>query len=1258
MSTVTFTSTMAGASADYMKYIHRASQQVTKTDKYKNTNTLDFALVPSDSNFVKLTRGAYIQLDSATFPMFFTGYITNNPDLQYLGTDGSRSPAWGYVYHASADEYILSLNPVGIVPTFFNVYMGTIITTLANRICPGLFDVSNVLQGPLVAQYVVDPTKTFFSVTQDLCQAASYVFYGNNHKLYFTPQDDTSLPATVLDGYDKHFTPTALSLAAVSAPIINDVTVVGQVEPQDYVQEYFIGTGLQSSFQLIDSVFGADSSILIDESFGSSSIDTSKWNVRDNAGQCLQILNGYLNCLGGSGDGSFDVNLQSICPLPMEGNLRFTHGEFDFLGGNGVVGSLWTGAVNSSFSGCLYGVAVNGSTLNPVCNGTGDASQVVPVSLTKRYCIRTVARFTRMHRTTQPYSYIDSAGVVQVVNGVSAGADTVTWQTYISEIDPITGLVTNRWTWVNSGPLTGANDTYAIYAPVVSNNMFMTVTGITISVPLNVSLALSSPAPFANTGFDTWVYEDAASAWTGKSSDGVYQESGLVVSGSALRLKKETAQYPYVAQYAEGAISVGKAYTVQLQALRSAGMTTGNLLVVLDGTGLTETGITIPVSSIPTTGFLSFSGLLTAPLPSIPNDLALKVYLSGCTSTGESVYVDELQVATAWALQLVGPNEIDAIDGLAPIATVVQPNSGSSTQSTYTGAPQYNSGQGQLVFFSDSITQTSNVPPVGQLVRVTYRSAGASVGRAANMSSVAAEAAVWGDSGIRSVVQMGYTPRPRTSVECELAAQAVVSENSYQHYQGTYTQRSEFLGTHQVRSQNRVIQPRGGSLIKFQNLSNMAPVIAEEIGQVTTVLDNVTPESFIHTISFGKPDNIQVFLNKVQNPIGSFQVNPDASAPSAVDTRAVGLVFAPDVTDATLVSWDDSSIFMDAGQDLVPTSPARNQHGSYFEVRYTNRGWGSDDGRNLVVRTNYSTLNAANGYGRLFSVPNTLRGQVVFVRQCSLWNFLNWSEDISQNQYSLSGATVANLRQVNPDGKLSTVSTVTFGSGGSVTIPSASLNSSLWSGSACWSFSVKGAVGQQLTASATGQAPVVFQLTGGWQRVSVPITAGSPCTLVLTSASAGAVALTRCSLEYGTTVETLYVKTKNAVGGVYSRYSAAIHVAFPPPTVPTQALPTIVQVTTDSVLVVPSVGDLIAEIDTTAGAVTVTLPPSSSYIGQSITCVLTTYGSANGVGYFDATVVAGVETTVGGAPVQDTYNGSSAWVLNSQWQGRQFTGVA
>ncbi len=1209
-----YTTTQSDAfGLNFMKYLWLEGSPLTKTDRKGETNLLDFALVAGDSSFVKLRRGAYIAIDTVTYGRWFTGNIINEPDLKYLGSKAGV-PVWGYKYQASADEYKLSLNPLGIVPTFFNIPMGQLITSLVNRIAPGVYDVTNVDDGPLVAQYTVDPTKSFFAVTKDLCDAASYVFYGNDQKLYFHAQDATAMPSIILDGHDANFTPSALSISVDNSPIINDVTVVGGIEPQNYVQEYFLGTGLDSSFQLIAPVFGADSSLLIDEVFGGSTIDTSKWIVYDKPTQFLKLSNGYLNSLGGSGDVSYDVSIQSVSSLPMEGHLRFTHGEWDFVGGigTGIIGSVWTQAPNSSFAGCLYGIVVNNTTLNPIANATGDGSQTATVSNTKRYVIRTIASFSKMNRTSQPYSYIDSTGVVTNVALGSSGDDTVTWQTTITEIDPSNGFVTNSWLWSNTCALTGTTDTYATYVPLISDNLHATVTGITVSTPLAASLETSATVPLLNTDFDLWSAGIYASGWTGESADGVSEEKVLVAEGSALSLVDSGTGTPYVAQYTNGALEAGQSYNVRVLLRKAAGLTSGSVKITVSGTGVTETGFTVPVSSISSSNFVGFTGVLIAPLPAAPTDLAVKVFLDSGT-LHQAVYVDELAITTPWELQLVGPNEIDAIGGESPIATIVQPNSGSNTSSTYTGAPQYNSGQGQLVFFKDSVTRTSNIPPVGQLVRLSYRSAGAAIGRVANLASVAAEAAAWADNGVRSVVKGGLSPRPRSSAECELAASSIVSENSFVHYKGTYTQRSQFLNS----------EPRGGSILQFSHLSSMADVTAEEINEVVTTLDNVSPESFIHTITFGKPDHIQQFLNAIQNPVGAFQANQNAASPSYIDVTAVGLNYAPDVTKPNVVSWDDNYIYADAGQSLP-------SDGLGFEVRYTDDSWGADDGRNLVIRTT----------NRLFTVPRSLRGQVFFIRQIKKGNLIAFSEDQTQAQYTLTGGAVTRPMALNFNGKLSQVASVGFSGSGSLTTPCPSTT-----GGACFSLDVKGAVGNSVVIS-IGSTSRTVAFTGIWQRVSVH--AASSGTLSLASTIPQAFQTSRWSLEQGTTVERSYSKSNAIPYGPLSRYSAAVHVAFPAPDIQVQPLPTIVSVSSSTTLVAPTDGtDLVVEIDTTAGPVVVTLPPTGSYVGQMITCVLVTLGSTGG----------GNDATVNADPA-DTYSGQATWTLDTQWTGLEFIPTA
>src|SRR5690349_21569697 len=116
----TFTTTQAGASPDYMKYVYNG---LTKDDRTNDPKLLDFGLVPWDASFVKLTRGAYITLTNSTYGTWYTGFITNDPELEYLGTK-SGVPVHGFVYEATSDEYLLNLKNIGIVPPFINTNQG------------------------------------------------------------------------------------------------------------------------------------------------------------------------------------------------------------------------------------------------------------------------------------------------------------------------------------------------------------------------------------------------------------------------------------------------------------------------------------------------------------------------------------------------------------------------------------------------------------------------------------------------------------------------------------------------------------------------------------------------------------------------------------------------------------------------------------------------------------------------------------------------------------------------------------------------------------------------------------------------------------------------------------------------------------------------------------------------------------------------------------------------------------------------------
>jgi hypothetical protein len=1105
---ITFTSTMQGASANYMKYLWESP---VKKDRYQDPILLDFALVNADASFAKLTRGSYIKITSTTYPIWYTGYVTNDPELSYLGTKGGV-PAWGYKYHATSDEYILNLKPIGLLPTFMNVNMGTILKKLVSRLAPGMFDVSGIQNGPLVAQYTVDPDQTFGDVVKDFSEAASFYFYALDHKLYFAPQDAKII---TLDGNNKHFTPARLDIKPASAPIINDATVLGDVEPQAYVNEYFVGTGLDAAFPLIASVFGADSSVLLDETFQGSALNGSQWNVFDLPANYLKVSNGYLNVLGGSGTG-YDVSVQSVNPIPLDGRVRLTHGEWDFLSGTGIFGGLWTSSPSAGIAGCLYGIRTRivtgrggtGLHMEVIVNGAPDAGSVpIPIDTSKRYVIRTLAEFPQTNRFSQSYSYIDSTGTRGTYGGAGSGA-VAKFDTIVTVIDPATGKTVGQFNLTTSTTLS-SSASYAIYVPAASIDMHATVTGITVSVPLNASLETTTQPDFSNLSFEDWNDPNTPTGWN-QGTQSVFKETTFVGTGVAsMKMQADGTGVSYVAQGANATIQASVGYNVSVRVQKTAPTTVGSLDIALTGTGVTTSTFTIPVSSMDTS-YATFSGRLTPVdgigVTTVPSDLALVVRFHGATPNVGAVYVDSIVITTDWQTQILGPNEIDASDGYAPIATITGGNIGSDTKSTLTGSAQYNPGQYQLVFFKDSVTRSSNIPPENLIMRLSYRSAGPAIGRSVNRSGILAESQKWLDDGVRSIVKKDLTPRPRNSSECEMAAAAIVAENSFVHYEGRYTQFSQYFTE----------EPISGSILKFTNLTNMAPVTAEEVNEVTTTIESEKPsEIFSHAIAFGKVDHLRRLLTSFDEPKGAYQ-RGQTSTVKAVDYKSIGVNFSDDVVKPSLVGWDDTNLYMDAGQALT---------GQAFEVRYTDDGWGAEDGKNLVTRTT----------NRTFAVPRNLRGRVFFIRQAKTTNLITYSEDLSQGIYT--GASAALSTKQNPDGDLSTIGTVVLGSG-------SSLNVSGGSGT-CFSFSINGPSGKRMSAT-FGGTTVNFVCTGFWQRVTVT---GSGSTGSVTAIDACTVDLTRFSIESGPTVETAYVKTNGTAYGPPSRYSAAVHVSFPVPAV-------------------------------------------------------------------------------------------------------------
>lgn len=1199
----TFTTSQVSASADYARYLWDSGQGLArKTNRYKDSDLLDFSLAKTDENFVRLNRGTYITIDSQKFPLWFTGYIINSPELVYLGKDpNTKLPTWGYTYQATADEYILSLKPIGVIPPFFNVTMGTIIKSLVNKLLPSTFDVSNIADGPLVAQYTVDPTKVFIDIVRDLSNSAGFVFYGNNKKLYFTQQDQL-VNGFTLDKLDPNFTPGNLTqFKASTVPLINDATVLGDIEPQNYVTEYFVGTGVDSIFNLSAGVFGSDNSVFIDETFGGSSI-SDIWTVFDVPSNFLQVSQGYLNSLGGSGTGAYDVYLISNSSIPMDGRIRFTHGEWDFVPttgscGSAIIAGCWTAAAPSAgFTGLLYGLKVDGTTIKPVVSGVLDATQSMTIDFTKRYVIRTLVEFTKTHRSAQTYNYLDATGTVQNMAGTGE-PDTVTWNTLITEVDPLatTGvIITNQFKFRNTAILDGVSDTYAQYVPLASDTFHATVTGITISIPLNATLETATILPFANTNLDSWDNIHTPSGWT--VGAGTVTQETVNVNGVG-RSCKITGN-SMILQDAHTLVQGGKVFTITCRA-RAGGGNTGSLAITLYSVSTADyQGPVVLASTLSTTDFSQVSDF-TQPLPlNVPSDLQLRVQQIGGGS-GDVIYVDDINIITSWTPQIVGPNELDAIDGLAPVATVVSANAGAATKNSYTGANQYNPGQNQLVFFKDSVTRTSALPASNQLLRFSYRAAGAAVGRAVDNDSIESESMAWGDNGERSIIRADLTPRPRTSAECELAASAIVNENSFVHYEGQYTQLSDVFmipipsgtitassaahlptilnGTHNaldgymatiMGGTGAWAAANGTYIVKVVDGSHLSiPLDTFGFGAVTGAVPWIAshnePKSgaivkFLNfdTVATLLAEEIQEVITTIEpgtqlerfthqvtfgkpDRVNDFVQRTSGDPIGAWQNRDIPSSITPvDVAAVGTLNYArDVTLPTLVGWDnqLVWIDAGQNlgDHWVEFEVRSTDIGWGIDDGKNLITR-------ATN---RRFTVPRALRGKAMYIREVDTRNLLMWSEDVTNSVWAKSSVTVINVPALDPDGGVATISRCVFSAGGSISQDFTTITHFT-----AFSFSIIGPVGVTVSVTIAGQPTQTKTLSGYWQRLTFKLPSFSisgTATVTLTCNSAASTHITRLSLERDTQGETGYTKTTSTVYGPTSRYSTLLNISFP-----------------------------------------------------------------------------------------------------------------
>ncbi|MBZ5566682.1 MAG: hypothetical protein LAN64_02405 [Acidobacteriia bacterium] len=350
------------------------------------------SLVAGDAQFVVPTRGAGVVLARNDGEKIFTGYLTSTPEYEYLGW-GARGPVYRYALRAAGDEFLLDNKTLPQRAPFTHRAAGNALKQLAEDLQPGAFDGTGVEDLAVIPSYFVDSRKPWSEHAAGLALLSRASYRAHDGQLFFRPIGATE---HALDEAAPLFCPDALRLSSSQHPV-NDVTVVGYVEPRAYVKDYFLGDGYTLHFYLSEVPYGRSSSLVLDEEYAGSVLRPTAWLLNDPA-HAVAVTGGELRIEG-------NATVRFAEAIELGGALLLRHGDISFTApSDGAVGGLYTGAV--SLADCFAGFRVTPSgaqsVIAPIVNGSPAGTTMTTIA-GHRYVLTTRIYASEIFRRTQTF---------------------------------------------------------------------------------------------------------------------------------------------------------------------------------------------------------------------------------------------------------------------------------------------------------------------------------------------------------------------------------------------------------------------------------------------------------------------------------------------------------------------------------------------------------------------------------------------------------------------------------------------------------------------------------------------------------------------------------------------------------------------------------------------------------------------------------------------------------------------------------------
>src|SRR5579884_2694623 len=233
---------------DYTAYLD-ATTLPKITRKLNRAWQMTAALAAADPSFVVPASGGRVVLQRSDGYKLFTGYLTAARQQQR---------AWRCLLVAQDDSWLLDRNALAVRPPFASRSAADVLRTITNDVLPGVLDASGVQDFASVYQYATNAQKSWSEHAAGLALlvAGSYTVQDGRLSLQPLGQQGFSINES-----DSRFAPDGLAVATPDL-LRNDVTIIGELEPELYVRNYFLGDGLTLNFTLSTNPYGATASTL------------------------------------------------------------------------------------------------------------------------------------------------------------------------------------------------------------------------------------------------------------------------------------------------------------------------------------------------------------------------------------------------------------------------------------------------------------------------------------------------------------------------------------------------------------------------------------------------------------------------------------------------------------------------------------------------------------------------------------------------------------------------------------------------------------------------------------------------------------------------------------------------------------------------------------------------------------------------------------------------------------------------------------